>query len=300
MHWKLAAFGLLSLHASFALANYEQGTQELQSKNYASALYEFRQSAETGNPDAQYRLATMYQQGIGTPQKADKATKWYRLAADSGHPAAQVQLANQYLQDDDDDDAARWYKRAANQGETAAQFRLGLMYLEGRGVEQDDAQAAKWLGKAAEQGITAAQNNLGSLYEDGRGVEQDNAMAVKWYRQAAEGGDAYAQNSLGAMYAQGKGVDQNHAWATFWFALAAAQGNEVAAKNIASSQKHLQTATISVGTANIRAGSSTDYDIVTKAHRGDTLRILGSNSGWSQVYLPGLQQLGWVASRLLE
>lgn len=300
MHWKLALIGLVGLHASLALADYEQGVRELQQNNYASALYEFRQAAETGNPDAQYRLATMYQQGVGTPEKADRADKWYRLAADSGHPTAQMQLANRYLQNDNDGDAARWYERAAAQGEAPAQFRLGLMYLEGRGVEQDDAQAAKWLSGAAQQGVTAAQNNLGSLYEGGRGVEQDNATAVKWYRQAAKAGDAYAQNSLGVMYAQGKGIDQNHAWATFWFAMAAGQGNEMAAENIGSSLEHLQTAQVSVGTANVRAGRSTDYDIVAKAHRGDTLHILGGNEGWSQVYLPEPQQLGWIATRLLE
>lgn len=300
MHWKLAVIGLVGLHASLAIADYDQGVRELQQNNYASALYEFRQSAETGDPDAQYRLAEMYQAGVGTPQKADKANKWYRLAADSSHPAAQMQLANRYLQDDNDGDAARWYARAAAQGEAQAQFRLGLLYLEGRGVEQDDAQAAKWLNEAAQQGVTAAQNNLGSLYESGRGVTQDNGEAVRWYNQAAKAGDAYAQNSLGAMYARGKGIEKNHAWAVFWFAMSAQQGNEVAAQNIASSLEHLQTREVRVETANIRAGTSTDHAIVGKAHRGDGLNILGNTDGWSRVYLPQQKRLGWIAARLLN
>ncbi|MCW4153705.1 SH3 domain-containing protein [Halomonas sp. 18H] len=302
MQWKKVAIGLFCLHTPMAIANYEKGVDEYQRGNFASALYEWRQSAEQGDPQSQFRLAEMYQNGKGTSQSQEKAHKWYTLSADSGHLPAQMALAEKHLEGEDADPklAARWYERAAEAGDAQAQFRLGLLYLEGKGVEQNDSSAAKWLEAAAKQGVTPAQNNIGSLYENGRGVEQDPAKAVEWYEKAAKSGDAYAQNSLGAMYAKGKGVEKNHAWAVFWFTTSAQQGNQAAVDNIDNSLQHLQAKNVRVDTANIRAGNSTQYDIIAKVQQGNTLRILGSTDGWSQVYLPEQSRLGWIASNLLE
>ncbi|MGY0552130.1 SH3 domain-containing protein [Vreelandella sp. 2A-K22] len=292
------------LHASFAVADYEQGVQEYDQGHFASAIYEWRQSAEKGDPRSQFRLATMYEAGEGVPRDESQAKKWLSLSADLGYLPSQLRLAELHLQgisgSPDPSAAARWYRRAADQGDPDAQFRLGIFYLEGYGVEQDDEQAARWLIAAAQQGITSAQNNLGGLYENGRGVEQDHAKALEWYNLAARSGDAFAQNNLGAMYANGKGVERNHAWATFWFAMALQNGNQAAADNIEASLDNLEAKSVDTARANIRAGNSTDHDIVAKVERGDTLRILGSNEGWSQVYLESEQRLGWIASSLLE
>ncbi|MBB3143063.1 SH3 domain-containing protein [Halomonas organivorans] len=301
MKWKLAVIGFVGFHASQAVADLEQGMDEYRRGNFASALYEWRRSAEQGDAESQFRLAGMYERGEGTSQDLEKARKWYRLATDSGYPEAREKLdeLNQNA-GGEAEEAPPGDLRAAERGEPQAQLRLALAYLEGRGVERDDALAARWFEAAASQGVIPAQNNLGSLYENGRGVEQDYAKAIHWYREAAQAGDPFGQNNLGAMYAQGKGVERNHAWAVFWFAMAAQQGNEVAAENLASSLQHLQTRQVRVDAANIRAGNSTDYEAIGRVQRNERLPVLGSADGWSQVYLPRQERLGWIASSLLE
>ncbi len=87
--------------------------------------------AVTGDPDAQYKLGTLYYAGNGTKQDYAKSFLWYR--------------------------------RAALQGNIEAQYSLGNMYLMGEGISQNDIEAKNWYEKAAEQGHAAAQHNLENL-----------------------------------------------------------------------------------------------------------------------------------------
>ena len=85
-------------------------------------------AANAGDPDAQFRLAALYQAGRGVPQDDVSAFKWTRAAAVQGHLEAQVQL--------------------------------GALYQMGRGVERDDKEARLWLTKAAERGSEQAAKLL--------------------------------------------------------------------------------------------------------------------------------------------
>jgi TPR repeat protein len=93
-------------------ADFEKGIAAYKSKDYASALREFKPLAQQGNAEAQLRLSWLYANGQGVPQDYKTAVKWYRLAA--------------------------------KQGNAPAQYNLGLMYSKGRGVVQDDKTAVKW------------------------------------------------------------------------------------------------------------------------------------------------------------
>jgi len=73
--------------------------------------------ATAGDPQAQYTLGFMYNNGEGVLQ--------------------------------DDLEAVAWYHRAAEQRHMDAQFELGLMYGSGRGVPKDDVEVYKWLNLAA-------------------------------------------------------------------------------------------------------------------------------------------------------
>lgn len=124
-----------------------------------------RQSAESGDKQAQLMLGTMYEDGIG------------------GLPA-------------DLREAAYWYEQAAKQNYPKAQYNLGLLYEDGRGVTQNDKQAAYWYDKAAKAGFTEAQNNLGVLLVLGKGVNKDPKKAEKLFNDAAAKGNADAQRNL--------------------------------------------------------------------------------------------------------
>ena len=131
--------------------------------DYETAVREWKASAELGDPESQFWLGTMYDEGNG------------------------VLL--------DDKEAAKWYTKAAEQGNAAAQFNLALMYDEGEGVLQDYKEAVKWYTKAAEQGNANAQNSLGAMYGKGEGVIQDNVHAHMWFNIASSNGNEDARDN---------------------------------------------------------------------------------------------------------
>jgi len=156
------------------------------SNTYLAETVKFiRDSAEQGDPRAQYNLGLMYAQGEGVRQSFDMALKWFYLAANNGVPEAQ--------------------------------YNLGVMYGDGTGVKQDDYEACKWYQMAVEQGLAEAQLNLGYMYFDGRGVPQDYEIAAKWWLQAAEQGKAKAQFNIGLLCDWGTGLRKNRESAAEWF-----------------------------------------------------------------------------------
>lgn len=296
----------LALQAPLAMADFAAAQRDFDKRNYASAFYEWRQLAERGDADSQYQLARMYEAGVGTGANQEEALKWYQLAAEQGNVESQLRLAGLNLRGEmpgadgpDMEEARRWLSMAASEGDADAQVTLGMLLLE-TGAPEDAQRAAELFESAANQGLVVAQNNLGSLYENGNGVERNPEKAFAWYEKAAEQGDQYAQNNLGALYAKGDGVEKNNAWAVYWFAQAHASGNELAIGNLEKSLKHLSKRKIDGSRVNIRAGNSTSHDVVAKLVRGDEVFLLGEGDGWSRIYLPSEQRLGWVSSSLLS
>ena len=96
------------------------GYQSYLKGDYQAAYDEWLPLAELGDPEAQYNLGVMYDQGASVDQ--DLGT------------------------------AARWYRKAAEQGFKDAQINLGMMYYRGEGVSRDATEAARWLQPAADKG----------------------------------------------------------------------------------------------------------------------------------------------------
>jgi hypothetical protein len=119
---------LLISNAGCALDPFVKGYNAYASKDYETALREFRPVAEQGDARAQFGLGLMYHEGQGVAQDYEEAMKWYRLAAE--------------------------------QGDAGAQNNLGVMYEWGHGVMQDYIVAIKWYRLAAEQGQAEAKSNL--------------------------------------------------------------------------------------------------------------------------------------------
>ncbi|TAN71673.1 MAG: hypothetical protein EPN17_00630 [Methylobacter sp.] len=51
-----------------------------------------QKEAQAGDPDAQYNLAYLYENGLGVPKNEVKALELYQQAADQGHSEAQNSL----------------------------------------------------------------------------------------------------------------------------------------------------------------------------------------------------------------
>ena len=134
------------------------------------AAHLLEQAAATGDPVAQYFLATLYEHGRG--EEADPAS------------------------------AIRWYEASALQGNLKATYKLAVSYAEGWGTRRNYAEAARWFSRAAELGFVNAQFNLGVLYERGLGVPQSLLDAFKWYSLAAAQGDHDSAARIEALSSQ--------------------------------------------------------------------------------------------------
>jgi uncharacterized protein len=125
---------------------------------------EFREAkskAEAGDPEAQFRLAMMYDVGVGAPKSYTESGKWYLKAASAGVAEAQFQLGVRYYEHgktakENYVNAFSWFYKAANQGMAEAQYNVALMYQLGRGVPTNRVEGYKWYVIAAAQGYPKA------------------------------------------------------------------------------------------------------------------------------------------------
>lgn len=93
-YWIIAAL-LLSV-VNVSKADFEEGYQAAQRKDYATALKEWQPLAEQGNAVAQYNLGVMYDNGQGVPQNYARAGFWYKKSAAQGKASAQNNLGVMY------------------------------------------------------------------------------------------------------------------------------------------------------------------------------------------------------------
>jgi len=106
----------------------EKGWAAYERVDYALAAKQIRPYAEQGDPEAQFKLGRMYQEGRGVTQDHAEAVKWYRLSADKGQPFAQN--------------------------------NLGVMYKNGWGIKQDYVEAYFWFSLAVTYYFDFEEMNL--------------------------------------------------------------------------------------------------------------------------------------------
>ena len=112
-------------------------------------IKEWRQAAEQGDTEVQFRLGVIYRNGLGVPK--------------------------------DDVEAVKWYRKAAEQGYARSQYNLGNMYYYGHGVPEDFVEAYMWWNLAAAQGQEAAKENKGMISK--RMTKEQIAEAQKLSRE---------------------------------------------------------------------------------------------------------------------
>jgi uncharacterized protein len=111
-----------------------------------------RRLADDGDPRVEYKVAVMYNFGLGVPPDYGEGSVWLRRAAEQGFAPAETAFGDMFRQgmgvDRNYAEAARWYLKAAEQGYGTAQHFLGAAYAAGRGVPPDDVEAYMWLSLA--------------------------------------------------------------------------------------------------------------------------------------------------------
>ncbi|MCF6221334.1 MAG: peptidoglycan-binding protein [Robiginitomaculum sp.] len=144
-----------------AIAQFQLGLSHLEAGREADAVRLIRLAANQGQAAAQYRLAKLYEAGIGV--KVNGKT------------------------------AKDLLTRAAKADNRIAMHDLGHYYATGAdGASPDLQQAVKWFSMAAERGVLDSQFNLAVLYQGGSGVPLSLEDAYIWYSIAGSQGDEIA------------------------------------------------------------------------------------------------------------
>ena len=182
------------------LSMVQEGDAAYDAGDYAAAFGHYLQAAQQGNAAAQYSLGSMYLNGLGVKQSAEKGFEYTKLASDQGYAPAQANLGYCYQYgigvEQSHENALELYMLAAAQGDAAGESNLGFMYSQGLGVKQSYEKAAEYFLLAADQEYPAALYYLGSMYQYGLGVEQSYDKAEACYRSAAEKGHRDARAIL--------------------------------------------------------------------------------------------------------
>ncbi len=161
---------LNSVSPASNVAQYQSGLKLIAAGDAKAGAALVKKAAEAGLPDAQYKLATLYEGGKGVKESMPEAF--------------------------------RWTERAAQAGNRKAMHNMGLYYYYGDGTAQSYDKAAIWFRQAAERGSADSQYNLALLHEEGFGVKKDPVEAYKWFSVAAKSGDAQARKKADALAAQ--------------------------------------------------------------------------------------------------
>ena len=195
-----------------------------ESGDYQTAINWLTDSAFKGNPNAQYVLARILDEGrIGVDGKQsiqadhDRALSMLYLSAENGYGQAQYELA-EYLAHQGTQGLAfdlkhnqtalirQLYADAACQG--VVQAFLPLAYFNAMEKNKDMHDKAFAIAQSlANNGDERASLLLGMLYDRGLGIEKDPAKAVYWYEQS--GANPLSEFILGTYSLEGKGVARN-------------------------------------------------------------------------------------------
>ena len=190
-----------------AKKHFEIGEDDDDDDEYKKAAELFEKAANHGHSDAQDFLGYQYEFGLGIAESKQEAIKWYTLSAEQGNADGQFSLATIYEKDNDIETANKWYKKAVRNKQPYAMCKLANNYRLGKGIEENHAKALELYKESADLGLPEAQCALGTIYKEGLIVEKDYKKAREYYEKAVEQGFAPAQVYLGLMYKQSSHYD---------------------------------------------------------------------------------------------
>jgi len=177
-------------HAYYALA-WQSIPDDKQKGNWYSTVRAMREAARRNHPDAQYRMALAYQQGIGVARDLTSYLYWVEKAAKNNHRKAQADLADHLFDENstiasEHTDAIYWYNRAADNGDVSSMRALGLIFIDEDFGLSDPKIALRWFFEAAAKGDADSQFWMGVAWAKGIGpIDADLDKAISWWEKAA-------------------------------------------------------------------------------------------------------------------
>ncbi|MDR1613691.1 MAG: protein kinase [Planctomycetota bacterium] len=207
----------------------------------------FKDLADSGNTEAQYRVGEMYFYGSGVTMDKGEAFRYLGLAAQKGIAQACALLGEMHFAGDQtavdyhtsvylltrggshltpqgmamlgwmnyyglgteqsNADALRHLEAAMKQREPLAAAALAKIYLEGELVIEDYQLARNYAEMSLKLNLPVSRMVLGRIYSEGLGVRKDVQRGVEYLREAAAAGEPEAQYRLGVYYRERRDGD---------------------------------------------------------------------------------------------
>ncbi|KAI7903081.1 uncharacterized protein BX663DRAFT_569157 [Cokeromyces recurvatus] len=179
--------------------------------SHEKAFAFFVQSAKRKHPDAVYRTAKCYEEGLGTKKDKSKAVQYYRKAAALNHPGAMYRLGLAEMKGElnltrSTRNGHKWLKRSAEAATVQYPHALHeLALLHEKGVDSivfyDPDYAVSLYHEAAALGYAPSAYRLGECYKLGKlNCNLHPQLSIQYYRIAAEQNHPEACLALAAWY----------------------------------------------------------------------------------------------------
>lgn len=202
--------------------------------------------AEAGVPDAQYKLAKAYHDGVPFGKDSELYEYWLEKASTQGHVLAQVGYADLLFSKTDEESkdlAISLYQSAAIRGNNEARIKLSSLHSVDykeyvcemisaymRGVEQEDpvaeyrcadlilktawtnddrVDAFKMFKNSADHGYPIAMHQLALMYRDGIGTTRDVESMTEYMERASSLGNMNSILMLADMYWNGNMIPKD-------------------------------------------------------------------------------------------
>ena len=210
----LAAAKLGDAYAISAVEVAEHFVHDYEDEDFPLALKLLEPLIQQNDPQAQYLLGSMLEDGKGMPVDTKKANALFDLAEMQGNVFALTRKGGRYYRGDgvaqDFSKAFETYEKAANsRGGAFAQGKIAAMLADGQGVGRDIKLAKIWYEKAlttpGNYWQSDAYKGLAKIYSN----EQKFLEAAQNLKKAAAKGDKEAQLGLAQMYYEGQGVQRS-------------------------------------------------------------------------------------------
>lgn len=233
------------------VAQFQMGLSHLEAGRTAEAVKLIRLSANQGQPAAQYRLAKLYENGVGLEKDLATALNLLGMSARSGNRIAMHDLGHYHatgtaMAEPDIVGAVKWFQEAADRGVLDSQFNLGVLYQEGSGVNRSPVDAYIWYSIAGSQGDEMAVQRSEVIARDLSGEELDQARArVKAFTPKRIGDSA-------------NGIFKNTPWSSKVAGRTTARTNE----GVMGAQRMLAALGYQVGTPDGAMGPKTRNAII--------------------------------------
>ena len=151
------------IEANDPVAMCHLGVQKCEGTDYSSAFDYFTKAAELGDVEAHFKLACLYDEGLGVEKNRGKHIHHAEEAAIGGHPEARYKLALHEMKSDNTDRAMKHLIIAAAQGEDVAIKLLMEAFKRGH-VNKDDLAASLRAHQAAVDATKSPQRDAAEEY----------------------------------------------------------------------------------------------------------------------------------------